>query len=315
MPSDYHLRNFAYAGLSFPSETPFFPVIFNDTGTLRKVKFNQGYVFDYQSYGESGVEKIAVSMEEEYPAEGKFYVKISTSAKDAAVANAELIKGETNAGKDWHYSADNIGDNINVYTTGLGNFQIPVCSFDTNGNLENVYLRENIHWQKINFANNPKPSGPAQSLGVLYNWGDGKNFDSPTVKFGRIEQKKSDGIFPEGKEKFIKIEKSLNQEGDIVVTTQLPEILDDETSVLVRKKENEWDWVNPIKEYTSLFVYNGETQQAEFFDVHNGCFFYVKDNQLQMLPHPNVPPYADPVCLKHNGVNPFWAACGSPPST
>lgn len=327
MSSDYHLRCFPYAGVSFPSESPFFPVTFIDSNGDKKVRFNQGYVFDYQSYGQDnevegggteegetpagGVKKIKVSIEDSYPASGEFYVKILTSAKSAAISSAELIQGKRNSTRDFHYSADNL-DALSVYTDGVGNFQIPACSFNSDGVLEDIYLRENIHWQKINFENLPMTEGeaaPANSFGVLYNWGEGTQFNNnPTVQFARIEQKKYDGEFPEGKEKIIKLERSTRNEGNIIITTQFPEILDDETSVLVRKKENEWQWLNPIKDYTQLLLYRSSTNALEFFDTEENGIFYTKDREPFMLPFPAFGSIETPSFLAYNGTDPFWIA-------
>lgn len=329
MSSDYHLRCFPYAGVSFPSESPFFPVTFVGSNGEKQVRFNQGYVFDYQSYDQDnkveggeegeeppppvgGIKKIKVSIADSYSPSGQFYVKISTSAKSASVSSAELIQGKRDAKEeDFHYSAGNIeGDSI--YTDGVGNFEIPACSFNSNGVIEDIYLRENIHWQKINFENQSASSNALNSFGVLYNWGEGEQFkDNPTVKFARIEQKIYSGAFPEGKEKVIKLERSTNNEGNIIVTTQFPEILDDETQILVRKTTpDEWEWVKPDpKDYTQLFYYDGDADRMKFFDIHNGCFFFVKNNEVKMLPHPAGATSEEPLCLKHDGNEPFWGEC------
>lgn len=37
MSADYNLRNFPYAGLSIPSKSPFFPVVFNENGAKKAI--------------------------------------------------------------------------------------------------------------------------------------------------------------------------------------------------------------------------------------------------------------------------------------
>jgi len=174
-------------------------------------------------------------------------------------------------------------------------------------------LRENIHWQKINFANEPSGSGDYKqenSIGVLYNWGEGTQFnDNETVKFARIEQKPTGGSFPNGKEKVIKIERSTFNEANIVVTTQFPEIDDDETSILVRKKENEWEWLSPFKDYTQLLLYRGDTgNNMQFFDVEENTMVYFKDRKPKLLQSPisGTATPENPYHLIHDGDLPSW---------
>ena len=301
MPEDSNLRHFPTAGFSIPSESPFYPTIVNQTSG-KKVRFNQGYVFDYQSYGEAGINKLAVEMDELYPAEGKFYVEIKTGPKTARVTSAKLIAGEPSLSSNFHYSADRIKDGY-TYTNGQGEFHIPVCSFDENFVIENIYLRENIHWQKINFSNLAESSNREQSHGVLYNWGNDSEFsENPNVYFARIEQYESEGSWPEGKEKVIKLDEN---EGKITVTTQFPEIPDYETSILVRKKENNWEWLSPTQGYTQLLLHRSSANALEFFDVNEGCFFYVKNGVPKMLPHPD---YSEgySTLLTHEGDEPYW---------
>jgi hypothetical protein len=310
--SDYHLRNFPYAGLSFPSESPFFPVVYNGSGGSKKARFNQGYVFDYQSLENSGIRKIKVEMDDEYPAEGDFHVDIITESDSAKVKSAELKNSSPEEELNFHYNAQNLGG-LSVYTEGVGTFKVPACSFGENGIIENIYLRENIHWQKINFANEPSGSGDYKqenSIGVLYNWGEGTQFnDNETVKFARIEQKPTGGSFPNGKEKVIKIERSTFNEANIVVTTQFPEIDDDETSILVRKKENEWEWLSPFKDYTQLLLYRGDTgNNMQFFDVEENTMVYFKDRKPKLLQSPisGTATPENPYHLIHDGDLPSW---------
>ena len=311
--SDYHLRNFHYAGLSFPSESPFFPVVYNGSGGSKKARFNQGYIFDYQYTRDSGVKKIKVEMDDEYSADGDFYVDIITEPDSAKIKSATLKKGAMEQEENFHYSAQNLGMPT-VYTEGVGKFQVPACSFGDNGVIENIYLRENIHWQKINFANEPSGSGDykqGNSIGVLYNWGYGTQFnDNETVKFARIEQKPTGQSFPNGKEKVIKIERSTFNEANIVVTTQFPEIMDDETSILVRKKENEWEWKSPYKDYTQLFLYRSDTNSMSFFDVEENTMIYFKERVPKILQFPQFGTATPekPYFLAFDGTDPLWIA-------
>lgn len=158
MPSDFNLRSFPYAGISVPSESPFFPVVFDDNGS-KKVRFNQGYVFDYgSSLGGTGspVNKITVEMDDDYPAQDKFHVKIITSG-GTTVASATLETGEFSSTTD-------------------GEYGVEVCSFGEDGNIENTYLRENIHWR------NPSSS-------IIHDWKTVKTGDtSVSVSGGTITE-------------------------------------------------------------------------------------------------------------------------------
>lgn len=155
MPSDFNLRSFPYAGISVPSESPFFPVVFDDNGT-KKVRFNQGYVFDYgASLGGEGspVNKITVEMDEDYPATGKFHVKIVTSG-GTTVTSATLEEGE-------------------FTSTTEGEYGVEVCSFGEDGNIEGSFLRENIHWR------NPSSS-------IDHQWKVAKTGDTTVSALGGI---------------------------------------------------------------------------------------------------------------------------------
>lgn len=156
------------------------------------VNFNQGYVFDYQAASTVGVNKIKVTDTYiDYSAAGdlEFYVEITTGPNSAKVTSAVLKQEEIESDEYFHYSAKGLADESIAYTDGEGVFRIPVCKIK-DGNIKEIYLRENIHWQKINFESVEGPEDQtetAQSVNILANYGTDTSFgDSPTVKFKKI---------------------------------------------------------------------------------------------------------------------------------
>lgn len=126
--ADYNLRTFPYAGIAFPSEAPFFPIVDGiGTDNTVTVVFNQGYVFDYRTITEGIASKIKVSdMEQEFTVEpsDKFYVLVDYSGETIVASFDKNTAPPTEENKAL----------------------VEVCTFDTNKALANVYLRENIHW-------------------------------------------------------------------------------------------------------------------------------------------------------------------------
>lgn len=207
------------------------------------VNFNQGYVFDYQAASTVGVNKIKVTDTYiDYSAAGdlEFFVEITTATDRSKVNSASIKQQAITSSSNFHYTAQEL-DAANAYTNGEGIFRIPLCKIQ-NGNVTELYLRENIHWQKINFANAELDQSAENSFGVLASWGDSTSVfgDSPPVKFKRITQKSSgdDEIIPEH---IIEIQNG-NGGDDIIITTQFPKIPKDISSVLVRLSDNSWEW-------------------------------------------------------------------------
>ena len=250
--SDIGLRTYPYAGISVPSESPFFPLI-NGGGDEATVLFNQGYILNINAFGSSmgrnSTDVVKVSMPQTgFIADGDFYVKIVTPADSAKVTSAELtsVTDSTLGFASFHYHAKNL-DDYGVYQGGIGEFYIPVCRL-SKGKIEECYLRENIHWQMINFANTEIQSGDLtgddpkydKSLGVLREWGEsytafGKN---PDVIFKRVA---SYATGDAGTEQIIKLD--LGEKGEIVVTTQIPAAPTNQNSFLKRTDNSEWVWV------------------------------------------------------------------------
>ena len=260
---DIGLFTFPYQNLSVPNGIPFYPKI-TQTGKEITVTFNQGYVFDFTSVmGGQGVKKIMVDgCDTIRNAKSKsFYLKITTGTDLANVTSATIQEGEPTSTEKSHYSAKNIsgGEENEVYKGGAGVFNIPMCKIDGNGNITNLYLRENIHWQKINFENTKRETSCKESIGVLYNWGDEDKFnDNPTVKFSNLVQLKDED------EQIIKLKKSEDGQ-NIVVTSQLPLAGEYKMSVLYRSLGNKWVFLQADEtKYQILVNANGE---LKFFDT------------------------------------------------
>jgi hypothetical protein len=259
---DIGLFTFPYQNLSVPNGIPFYPKI-TQTGEDITVTFNQGYVFDYTSAKDgAGVRKIKVTnCDTEYSlsSSNEFYLEIKTTSDLANIKSAEVKQGTAEADEKSHYSAKNLWGEEVYEKNSDGSFKIAMCKIDKDGNIENLYLRENIHWQKINFENTKKEQNSEESFGVLYNWGDEENFnDNPTVKFSNLVQ------LVEEEEQIIKLKKSVGGQ-NIVITTQLPLAGSDEMSVLYRSKTNEWIWLQADQSKYQLLV--SDKGELKFFDA------------------------------------------------
>ena len=260
--SDLSAFHFPYHGLSVPNGIPFYPKI-KEVDGAKKVSFNQGYVLDFTSTrGNKGVRKIkVVGCDKEYEAADKhFHLEIKTSQDIANISSAEVKEGEASSTETEHYSAKNIkDDDVYVYTEGEGIFRIPICQLDSEGNIIEWNLRENIQWQKINFENAPEEPESKKSIGVLYNWGDEETFnDNPTVKFSNLVQ------LSEEKEQIIELKRSESKK-NIVITTQIPLAPEGKCSVLYRNAENKFIWLQADEQYTQILYQEGA--EMRFFDA------------------------------------------------
>lgn len=125
---DCNFRNYASAGLTVLSESPFFPVIYGIEEEA-VVAFNQGYIFNYLETGPSlqgkATQTTTVELLKGEKADGTFYLQINGSG--GAIYSAKIVKGTPD-------SKDDDKDVINI----------ALCSLK-NGTIEYVYLRENIH--------------------------------------------------------------------------------------------------------------------------------------------------------------------------
>ena len=186
--SDFSYFEYPSQGVFIPNGIPFFPHFYGE-GSERLVAFNQGYVIDYNAKSNaSGLRKIEVQNCAEYVAapSRKFFVKIQCAASSSAVESAEIYSigagQEVDVPDNFHYSAVGL-DGESAYLGGVGIFYIPLCETDSLGGIKNLNIRENIHWQKINFQT------VGEGVGVLHNWGESAEAfgNSPNVKFRTIK--------------------------------------------------------------------------------------------------------------------------------
>lgn len=286
--SDYQYRTFPHLNIAVPSESPFFPIIskkITDDKEEFKAKFNQGYVFDYQSRDETNktIFKIKIgSMDQEFDVtEGaNFYVRVETYADQAEVLDGvfEMKKLGEDGGmdEDFHYNAKNLDDDTKeIYDTGLGTFIIPVCKISKDGIIEEIYLRDNIHWQKTGFENFPKEDPKDETLdepyGILQNWGEEDEFKgSPNVKFKRVVTRTLE-YNAEDPELIIQIEKKGKH---ILFKNQFPPVPKDKISILQRNAGEaaaaEWEWCtteDPKKEYILVAGHSGGEKRAIWFEI------------------------------------------------
>jgi hypothetical protein len=131
----FNYRKFNYKGISFPSETPFFPTVISVGDDDAVVSFNQGYVFNFNEI--LPIKVIGMDELKTVVKGDKFYVKLTIEKKSTPnssneeiniVVTAELFKTNANLTK-----VENI-----VY--------IKVCEFGDQGEIIDIYLRENIYW-------------------------------------------------------------------------------------------------------------------------------------------------------------------------
>jgi hypothetical protein len=186
MPNEIGSFVYPYANISVPNGIPFYPNVVSGQGADTKVSFNQGYIFDYQNIDldTQTIKKIKVEdCSGLFDAQGKYFLEVTTEdGKSSNIASAKLIKAENGTSNEqFHYASKNLPDG-NVYSNGQGKFCYPFCVFDEKGGIQDLYIRENIHWQKTNHEN----VGNGEK--VLYEWGDGAStFNGGTLKFRSIE--------------------------------------------------------------------------------------------------------------------------------
>jgi hypothetical protein len=303
---DYGYFSYPHVGVNVPNTCPFFPNIRTDEQGITHIRFNQSYVFDWQTkksgYKELSAIKISgIDQTFQIPADElkdtRFFVKITTSQSKATIVSASIEKKYDEdvleeEGDNFHYSPDYPEDG---YKNKSGEFWIPICNFNKDGVLKDLFLRENIHWQKINFANLPKSGGT--SFGVLKNWGEESEFNNnPNVIFQNLVQK--------GGEFFIQLEQG---GGGIVITTQLPELTEDKTSLLYRSSTNEWQWIERGLDDETAILYKKRGAEAGWENLYEGVP-YVKADDLQFEPFPAGASESTPYFLGYNGAKLEWYA-------
>ncbi|MDB4314421.1 hypothetical protein N9955_00050 [bacterium] len=239
-------RTYPYAGVSAPSEAAFYPVSDGES-----ITFNDGYVFDYQSLESdenSAIRTIFVGGLGPYPiAAASYYVQITTDIGSSKVTSAEVMQGQPESITDGHhYSAGGLdisGDPESKYDAKSGTFNIKLCDIDVNGNVSNVYLRDNIHWQKTNYNNLGKDEDGDpyyNQKGLLYNWGDGdqQKFDNNSVEFRNIGTKlEGFGVYEEA---IMRLE--VTPSGNLNITTQIPQPPEDCSALLIKDSADFWKW-------------------------------------------------------------------------
>lgn len=183
MPNEIGSFTYPYANISVPNGIPFYPNVISGQGADTKVSFNQGYIFDYQNQDSANQTIKPIKVDNctgIFDAQGKYFLEVLTSAESSTVTSAQIIKAEQGTSSEsFHYSAINI-PNVSVYDNGEGIFSLPLCVFDSKGGVQDLFIRENVHWQKTNYEN----IGDGES--ILYEWGEGSTFNGGAVKFRSI---------------------------------------------------------------------------------------------------------------------------------
>lgn len=158
MAIPYNNRDFTYKGFSFPSECPFFPVYKGISGNFSLFNFNQGYVFNYPDSDTGGeADYIVVSgmtTNWEVSSGDIFYLKLTLSSgvvpelppeeQDPNVETVQIPKGKVETAELIQVSLDDDETVILADTPNV--FFIKVCSFGADGSIDEIFLRENIHW-------------------------------------------------------------------------------------------------------------------------------------------------------------------------
>jgi hypothetical protein len=297
------------AGISVPCPTPFYPIFQSAT----TVKFNQAYLFEYQAKGEKGIFEFKVGgMDEIYniPSEGEkhFHLEIESGPDDAGVSKVELKEGQATVTEKFHYSAKNFDYTADKpYTEGEGKFQIRVCSF-LDGKINELFLRENIHWQKINFEN-IDTVGLLQDGGcpILVNWGDSTDFSSnPTVKFASI------GLPYDKKEILLAVKQE--EKGNIMISSNIPDLeYPERDNILYWSAEiTGFQW-KPFSEYGTQVV-GGQKGILTLTDApeEGGVFYaYPGDNPDPLLmfkpfPSPSEGEDSSLIILGYDGTDLTW---------
>ncbi len=171
-------------GIQVPNAIPFYPIV-TGYGEDARVKFNQGYIINFQDIDGDGLAKIPVdNVGKEWEVlDKKFFIKIKTNEQSSAIQTAEILdKADEQFGQDFHYSSL-VEEADGAYTKAKGIFMVPLCEFDDKGGLKHLYLRDNILWQKTNYS-----CGDGSGYGLVYSWGDSPDVfgSNPLVRFRKI---------------------------------------------------------------------------------------------------------------------------------
>lgn len=143
-------------------KTPFWPVTFS-VGDEHKVRFNPGYLIDYQAQSGSKVTKFQqvtlrpTNMDKVFNLKdgGKFYLEVSTSGNSATPVSLEIMQIDDEPPEEvdnWHFGSLNVEEV--GYISDNSFFRIPMASFNKEtGEIKEVCLRENLHYQKVHHQN------------------------------------------------------------------------------------------------------------------------------------------------------------------
>lgn len=155
---------------------PFWPISWRDDSGVLKVRFNPGYLVDYQKRGGS---KITSNLQNVYRPDNiettfrlengnMFFLNIKTSGNESApiTLSIEQVSETPNSISDWHFGSINVESVGYQSNTSDGGFRIPMCMFDSStGILKEIVLRENIHYQKFHMEN--VGGGPGRVLKTI----------------------------------------------------------------------------------------------------------------------------------------------------
>jgi len=129
-------RAFSHLALSFPIESPFFPLIDG-----QNFKLNKGYIIDYYSQGDSGLKVVPVEgCGQNRSLGGKLYINLKWNGDTFKVESASITESGSSSGEN--------------------SVSIPLLETDSKG-VKEIYVRENIHWMMI-----PKPQDKERA-GIL----------------------------------------------------------------------------------------------------------------------------------------------------
>ncbi|MDB4317777.1 hypothetical protein N9973_00605 [bacterium] len=157
MPDTNHLlATLANAATYIVNSTPFFPSFTEEEGGKIKIKFNAAYIFDYGNGGE----RIAVGGLEHTLGEDeskKFKLEILIDHESGLIEGAEIKKdGESNIDNLIVRNDYEDDDDGNI----VADAKYVLDLADINGkDIEELYIRENIHWHYRYISQAFDPSG------------------------------------------------------------------------------------------------------------------------------------------------------------
>lgn len=184
------------SAIALYEKTPFWPYVFRDVDNSIRVRFNPGYVIDYQNQtGDKIIGNVQKTfrpsnMDDSFTvntANGKFFVlEIATSQTSAAISSVTIVqlKEAPALNNAWHFGSVNVNP-YGYYLATSDKFRIPMCIIDeTSGDIKEVCLRENIHYQQFHMEN--RPGGDARVLKTIGET-PSKYGENPSTSFRSIK--------------------------------------------------------------------------------------------------------------------------------